>query len=94
MELRYTLVYHPKVISDDIPELNGSWKKKIKNSVEGKLLQEPLLYGKPLRRDLFGCYKLRVGDYRVIYFVKVKTVYVIAIRHRREVYDTDFKKRL
>ena len=67
MEIIYTLVYHPKVISDDIPQLNGSWKKKIKSSVEGKLLTEPLLYGKPIRRDLYGCYKLRVGEYRVIY---------------------------
>jgi mRNA-degrading endonuclease RelE of RelBE toxin-antitoxin system len=94
MEIIYTLVYHPKVISDDLPKLNGSWKKKVKSSMEGKLLSDPLLYGKPLRRDLYGCYKLRVGDYRVIYFLKIKTVYVIAIRHRREVYDTDFKKRL
>ena len=94
MEIIYTLVYHQKVLSDDITELNGSWKKKIKSTMESKLLTEPLLYGKPLRRDLYGCYKLRVGDYRVIYFLKAHTVYIVAIRHRREVYDIDFRKRM
>ena len=89
MEIIYTLVYHPKVLSDDITELNGSWKKKIKSTMESKLLTEPLLYGKPLRRDLYGCYKLRVGDYRVIYIIDdfVRLVNVRRVAHRKEVYD-------
>jgi mRNA interferase RelE/StbE len=94
MEIMYSIIYHEKVIKDDISTLNGSWKKKIKNTLESKLLLDPLLYGKPLRRDLHGCYKLRIGDYRVIYFLKKNIVHVVAIGHRREIYGIEFKKRL
>ena len=70
------------------------WKKKMKGSIEAKLLVDPLLYGKPLRRDLHGCYKLRVGEYRVIYQVKESDIFILVIGHRREVYETLFGKRL
>ena len=36
--------------------------------------------------NLKGLYKLRVGDYRVIYSLTRNVVIVEAIRHRREVY--------
>jgi mRNA interferase RelE/StbE len=92
--MEYALIYHPKVVTDDIPKLNGSWKKRIKNMLEQKLQSEPLLYGVPLRRNLHGCHKLRIGEYRTVYFVKKTTVYIIAIRHRKEVYSLDFSIRL
>ncbi|MBY0538761.1 type II toxin-antitoxin system RelE/ParE family toxin [Patescibacteria group bacterium] len=90
----FTLNYHPQVLTVDIPKVNGSWKKKIKGSIEAKLTLDPLLYGKPLRRDLHGCYKLRIGDYRVIYFVKNNEVFIITIGHRRDVYHNNFETRL
>ena len=90
----YELSYHPLVVKMDIPSVNGSWQKKIKSGIEAKLMIDPLLYGKPLRRDLHGCYKLRIGDYRVIYFVKSTTVFVVAIGHRRDVYETNVGIRL
>ena len=85
----YTLQYHPLVVKMDIPRVNGSWQKKIKGGIEAKLTMDPLLYGKPLRRDLHGCYKLRIGDYRVFYFVKATVVFIVAIGHRRDVYKTN-----
>jgi mRNA interferase RelE/StbE len=41
-----------------------------------------------LSGDLVGLYKLRVGDYRVIYEIvrKEKTIVIHAIGHRREIY--------
>lgn len=41
-----------------------------------------------LTGDLIGLYKLRVGDYRVIYEVirKEKTIVIHAVGHRREIY--------
>lgn len=41
-----------------------------------------------LTGDLVGLYKLRVGDYRVIYEIvhKERTIVIHAIAHRREVY--------
>jgi mRNA interferase RelE/StbE len=90
----HSLYYHPSVLKIDIPKLNGSWKKKIRGGIETKLTLDPLLYGKPLRRDLHGCYKLRIGDYRVIYFVKHNDVFIITIGHRRDVYQNNFEARL
>jgi mRNA interferase RelE/StbE len=90
----YSLYYHPQVVKVDIPRVNGSWKKKIKGSIEVKLTLDPLLYGKPLRRDLHGCYKLRISDYQVIYFVKNNDVFIVVIGHRQDVYESDFESRL
>ena len=41
-----------------------------------------------LAGDLIGLYKLRVGDYRVIYEIahNEKTIVIHAIGHRREIY--------
>jgi mRNA interferase RelE/StbE len=42
-----------------------------------------------LTGNLTGLYKLRVGDYRVIYEIvrKEKTIVIHAIGHRREIYQ-------
>ena len=92
--MRYRVTYLSVVVSDDIPKLNGAWKKKIKTAIEAKLTSEPTLYGAPLRRNLSGCYKLRVGDYRVIYQVKRSTVLIITIQHRSVVYGHGLDTRI
>ena len=42
----------------------------------------------PLKGDLAGLYKFRVGDYRVIYEIlhEERTIVIHAIGHRREIY--------
>jgi mRNA interferase RelE/StbE len=40
----------------------------------------------PLSGPFEGLYKLRVGDYRVIYTLAAERVLVVRIAHRREVY--------
>jgi len=40
----------------------------------------------PLSGSFDGLYKLRVGDYRVIYALSADSVSVLRIAHRREVY--------
>lgn len=55
-----------------------------------KIHSNPLI-GKKLLGDLEGEFSLRVGSYRIIYFIdKEKNIWVETVRHRREVY----KKRL
>jgi mRNA interferase RelE/StbE len=43
---------------------------------------------KPLKGDLAGYYRYRVGDYRVVYDIDDETmqVVIVIIRHRGEVY--------
>lgn len=52
-----------------------------------KLVQDPLL-GKLLKGELKEYRSYRVGDYRVIYFIRQKKIQIEIIRvaHRREVY--------
>jgi mRNA interferase RelE/StbE len=40
----------------------------------------------PLSGPFEGLYKVRVGDYRVIYTLAAERVLVVRIAHRREVY--------
>jgi mRNA interferase RelE/StbE len=74
---------------EDITSLDGSAKKVIKKAIEEKLMVDPLKFGRPLRRSLSGLFKLRVGDYRIIYQIHKQEVLVVVVKvgHRREVYE-------
>lgn len=39
-----------------------------------------------LRRDLKDLYKLRVGDYRVVYSLRQEAITIQAVGHRRDIY--------
>ena len=82
----YTLKYHPSVKTDDLPLLNNDIKLRIKSAIETRLSAAPHEYGTPLRKTLKGYWKLRVGDYRVIFLIEDQDVLIIGIRHRKEVY--------
>jgi len=40
----------------------------------------------PLSGDFIGTYKLRIGDWRVVYAIEQDAIVIQAIGHRREVY--------
>lgn len=84
MELE--VFYHPKVLSNDIPALSKSVRLRIKKAIEKKLLTHPETFGKPLRGSLVPLWKLRVGDYRIVYDFKADRVYVHTIGHRKHIY--------
>jgi len=88
----FQVTYHHQVVSQDIPKLSTTWRKKIKSAIEHKLTIHPDLYGKPLRRSLKGYRKLRVGDYRVIFKIQKKTVQILMIKHRSAVYAAITKR--
>lgn len=89
----FTLVYHPEVKKQDIPGLNRDISKRIQRAIESRLTTEPERYGEPLRRTLKGYWKLRVGDYRVVFKVVKTEVWIFAIINRRDVYQR-IEKRL
>ncbi len=83
----FKLRYHPDVRTVDIPQLNLRLKDRIKNAIETRLLVAPHQYGEPLRKTLKGYWKLRVGDYRVVYKIIGDEVWILGIIHRRDVYE-------
>lgn len=56
--------------------------------IYGSLAETPRRVGKPLQLGLAGLHSARRGDYRVIYRIDedVRTVTVLAIEHRSDVY--------
>ena len=83
----FELRYHPDVKDVDIPTLNNKIKTRIKKAIEERLVSEPQRYGEPLRKTLKGYWKLRVGDYRVVYKIVKNEVIVLGIIHRKKVYE-------
>lgn len=90
--MKYRLVYHPGIVTQDLPKIPRNIKETIQRAIETRLLQNPSLAGEPLRQSLKGHRKLRVGDYRVIYRISVNTIIVLKIGHRKEVYTKVFSR--
>jgi len=82
----FSLVYHSDVKSRDIPKLNADVRQRIRKAIETRLLAAPQEYGKPLRKTLKGYWKLRVGDYRVVFKVNDNEILILGICHRKEIY--------
>jgi len=84
---KWTIEYTESA-AKEIQALDGSIKKIIKRAIEEKLMIDPLKFGLPLRRNLSGFFKLRVGNYRIIYQIKDNEVIVLvlSVGHRRDVY--------
>jgi len=91
MVLRFK--YHPDVKRSDLPKIDVRNRGMIKRAIEDRLATQPEAYGKPLRRTLKGYWKLRVGDYRVVFKVSSNSIFIFGIIHRKEVYSL-IKKRI
>ena len=88
----FELRYHPDVKSVDLPQLNETMKKRIRKAIEERLATAPHKYGEPLRKNLRGCWKLRVGDYRVVFKIVDEAVWILGIIHRKAVYENIEKR--
>lgn len=82
----FLLRYHPAVRDEDLPRIDRRTKDKIRKAIEARLQTAPHEYGKPLRKSLKGYWKLRVGDYRVVFKVVESEVWILGIQHRKTVY--------
>ena len=94
--MRWNVVFHPSVIKEDIPCLESSAWREILRVIDKKLALDPQAYGEPLRKGLFGYWKLRVGAFRVIYHIKkeIVTVFIVKIGARKDsqVYSEMFSR--
>jgi len=88
----YHILYHHKVKEDDLPSIDKAIRKRIFRAIEARLMTEPGKYGAPLRKPLQGNWKLRVGDYRVVYKILKDEIWILAILHRDKVYQIISKR--
>lgn len=82
----YTLRIDDKVIKE-LKKIDKTWQKRILIKMKTTLISDPYL-GKKLVGNLSPFWRMRVGDYRIIYAIEEElvTVEVIKIRYRKEVY--------
>lgn len=86
---KYVIQYTQGVFEEDLPRISTTARQRVQKAIEERLSLDPISYGRPLRYSLAGHRRLQVGDYRVVYRIEPKqnTVLVIAIKHRKEIYD-------
>ena len=83
----YKIIIDDKIIKD-LKKIDKPWQKKIIQKLETTLTKEPYS-GKKLVGNLSDYFRLRVGDYRIIYEIldNIVTVEVIKIKHRKHIYE-------
>lgn len=81
----YQVIYHDGV-QEDLKSLTRKDQQKIISAIEKKLFTRPDYFGKPLRKELKGYYRLRVEHYRIVYQVQKNKilVFVIHIGQRKD----------
>ena len=84
-------MYHVRILkaaSRDLAHLDKPFGHRIVERMNWLAGNLDVIQPEALTGDLTGPYKLRVGDYRVIYEVvhSEKTIMIHAIGHRREIY--------
>ncbi len=83
--MSFSLLYHPDVRSKDLPHIDQGTKDRIRKAIEERLQTAPHNYGELLRKNLKGYWKLRVGDYRIVFKVIESEVWILGIRHRKSI---------
>lgn len=86
--MSYSVEYEPEALAD-LERLTQAVRERVINKIIWLAENFDQITPQALTADLSGFFKLRVGDYRVIYeFSRNDDVISIdRIRHRREVYD-------
>jgi mRNA interferase RelE/StbE len=77
---------HRLVLKYDLPRLDATLRQRIYALIKQRLLTHPELYGEPLRGMLKNFWKLRAGDFRIIYSIHKDDIFIHTVGHRSEVY--------
>ena len=78
------------IAEKQLRKLDRPIQKRLIDWIEDRIngCKNPRHFGEPLRGDLAGLWRYRVGDYRIICEIQEQqvVVLVLAIGHRRDVY--------
>ncbi|MGA7876095.1 MAG: type II toxin-antitoxin system RelE/ParE family toxin [Desulfoferrobacter sp.] len=87
MHRAYDIIYHPEVKATDLPKLDNKNRKMVRKAIKERLMTEPEMYGQKLQRTLKDYWKLRVGQYRIVFKVAENRIKIFGIIHRKDVYQ-------
>ena len=90
---KYRILLHSAVLSE-IKKLPPTTRSRAKEIIE-TLAVNPTPIGSQKLRGRMSAYRIRVGEYRIVYEVHVTevVVYIVGIAHRREVYRQVLRRR-
>lgn len=71
---------------DDLEKIDNSIVKRILNKISWFSDHFNSITPEPLSGDLSGSYKVRIGDWRVIYTTETGVIVIQSVGHRREIY--------
>jgi mRNA interferase RelE/StbE len=87
--LAWRVEWEDKAVKE-LKKLDARAQRNVVRYLREKIATEddPRRFGDPLRKDLKGLWKYRIGDYRIICSIEDKSVVVLVVRvgHRRSVY--------
>jgi mRNA interferase RelE/StbE len=83
--LTSTILYHERA-AEDLRDLDTSVCDRILRAIENRLHPAPESAGKPLRGKLKNVRSFRVGDWRVLYALRGREIWILRIGHRKEAY--------
>jgi mRNA interferase RelE/StbE len=74
--------------------LPAATRRRVKEAID-TLAEVPIPLGATRLRGRDNAYRIRIGNYRLVYEVHATeiVVYVVGVGHRREIYRTILKKR-
>jgi mRNA interferase RelE/StbE len=86
--MSYSIEYESEALAD-LEKLPPDIRKRIVNKIEWLAQNFEQIIPQSLTGDWAGFYKLRVGNYRIIYQIDLseKIIMIDVVGHRREIYD-------
>lgn len=88
----WKLFVDQRVIRNDLSRLDSAELSRFWITVESKLLINPSYFGERLRGVLINHWKLRFGDWRIVYNFQGKVINIWAVVHRSEIYPLAVKR--
>jgi mRNA interferase RelE/StbE len=73
---------------DDLKKIDKPIVKRILNKISWFSQHFDNIIPEPLSGDMTGLFKIRVGDWRVVYTIKDEVIVIQAVGHRREIYKS------
>ena len=81
----YKIFFHSEV-KKDLKSLPISHLTTLKTAVNERLSQHPYDFKALSGKKYRGLYRLRVADYRIVYYIENEIVRILAIGHRSKIY--------
>lgn len=84
--MAYTILI-TKTARKDIDALDSAIRKRLgKKLLHIASLEDVASVAKKLEGEMIGEYRIRVGDYRVLFDIDKKNLVIVRVQHRKDVY--------